>query len=56
MGRISGWVSGEFDFEILSVSDENQIFWQHKDVSSMDALEDAYAAFLQKMSFWGNPG
>ena len=47
MGRINGWVSGEFDFEAIRVSDGKDIFWRHVDVSAVDELESAYADFLQ---------
>ena len=47
MGRINGWVSGEFDFEAIRVSDGKDIFWRHVDVSVVDELEAAYADFLQ---------
>jgi hypothetical protein len=49
MGRINGWVSGEFDFEVLRVSDGKDIFWRHVDVSVIDKLEDAYADFLRHL-------
>jgi hypothetical protein len=49
MGRINGWVSGEFDFEAVRVSDGEDIFWRHVTVVSVDALESAYAEFLQSL-------
>ena len=49
MGRINGWVSGEFDFEAVRVSDGKDVFWRHADVSSVDQLEDAYADFVQTL-------
>ena len=49
MGRINGWVSGEFDFEVVRVSDGEDVFWQHVRVSALDALESAYADFLRNM-------
>ena len=47
IGRIDGWVSGEFDFHVLRASDGKDIFWRHAAVSSVDELEGAYADFLQ---------
>jgi hypothetical protein len=49
MGRINGWVSGEFDFEATRVPDGKDIFWRRVDVSAVDELETAYADFLRKM-------
>ena len=49
MGRINGWVSGEFDFEAIRVSDGKDIFGRHVDVSAVDELETVYADFLRKM-------
>jgi hypothetical protein len=45
MGRIDGWVSGEFDFHVLRVSDGKDIFWRHADVSAVDELEDMRTFF-----------
>lgn len=51
MGRINGWVSGEFDFEALRVSDGKDIFWRHVKVSVVgDELEDAYADFIRVLA------
>lgn len=50
MGRINGWVSGEFDFEAVRVSDGADIFWRHVDVTNLDALESAFADFLKNLS------
>jgi hypothetical protein len=36
MGQILGWVSSEFDFQVLQVSDGKNIFSKHVDVSSVD--------------------
>lgn len=49
LGQISGWVSGEFDFHALRVSDGKDVIWRHVDVSTVDELEAAYADFLQIM-------
>jgi hypothetical protein len=49
MGRIDGWVSGEFDFHVLRVSDGKDIFWRHVDVSAVGELESAYADFLRTL-------
>jgi hypothetical protein len=51
MGRINGWVSGEFDFEALRVSDGKDILGRHIKVSVVgDELEVAYADFLQVLA------
>ena len=49
MGRINGWVSGEFDFEIVRPSDGKQLFFRHLEVSSVDALEPTYVDFLRQL-------
>jgi hypothetical protein len=49
MRQISGWVSGEFDFPTLRVSDGKDIFWRHVNVAAVDGLEDAYADFLRHL-------
>jgi hypothetical protein len=49
MGRINGWVSGEFDFEALPISDGKDILWRHVEVSAVDELESAYADFLRTL-------
>ena len=36
MGRISGWVSGQVDFEVVRVSDGENIFWRHVDAGSVE--------------------
>jgi hypothetical protein len=49
MGRINGWVSGEFDFEVVRVSDGTDQFWKHIKVSSFEELEAAYSDFIESM-------
>ena len=49
MGRIDGWVSGEFDFHVLRVSDGKDIFWRHVDASVVGELESTYADFLRNL-------
>jgi len=49
MGRINGWESGEFDFEVVRVLDGASMFWRHVNVSAVDALEAPYDDFLQQM-------
>lgn len=48
-GRISGWISGEFDFEAIRGSDGKDLFWQHVDVSSTEQLEVLYVDFIAAM-------
>lgn len=50
MGRINGWVSGEFDFEAVRVSDGADLFWEHVDVAAIQDLETAYSNFLRHLS------
>src|SRR5580765_6318353 len=47
MGRINGWVSGEFDFEAVSVPDGKCLFSKHVQISTLEALETTYSEFLQ---------
>ena len=49
IGRISGWVSGEFDFEAIRVSDGENVFWRHVDADSLEALEEAFADLLRSL-------
>lgn len=47
MGRINGWVSGEFDFDVIRVPDGKDILWRHVEVTTLnDELERAYTEFL----------
>lgn len=46
MGRITGWVSGLFDFEVLRVLDGEGIFWRHVEAESTEDLEKAYLDFI----------
>ena len=55
IGRISGWISGEFDFETLRESDGADIFWRHVKATSLDELEDAYADFLNSLRVSDGP-
>ena len=53
-GRINAWISGEFDFEALRISDGKDIFWRNVKVSALgDELENAYTEFLRNLQ---NPG
>jgi hypothetical protein len=49
IGRINGWVSGEFDLEVLRVSDGKGIFFEHANVSAVEELETAYANFIRAL-------
>jgi len=49
MGRINGWVSGEFDFEALRISDGKDLYSRHVDVSKLQELEPAYSEFVQHL-------
>jgi len=52
MGRISIWISGEVDFEVLSTGDSNFAFFRHEKISSLNdpSLQSAYQEFLKIMS------
>jgi len=54
MGRINGWVSGEFDFEVVRVSDGRDLFWRHVTISACNELEAVYDEFL--LAMLGNSG
>jgi hypothetical protein len=51
MGRISAWVSGEFDFEALRTADGKNVFFRHEKVATVDeaSLEDAFSDFIEHM-------
>lgn len=50
LGRIDGWVSGEFDFHALRASDGKDILWRHVKVAGVgDELEQTYADFLRAL-------
>jgi hypothetical protein len=50
VGRMNAWVSGEFDFEALRVSDGQDVFCRHTKVSTFDKdLEEAYDAFIESL-------
>ena len=38
MGRINGWLSGEFDFEAVQVSDGKDLYWGHKKIWAVHEL------------------
>ncbi len=50
LGEITGWVSGEFDFHVLRVSDGKDIFWRHFNVASLSELEATYSDFLKSLN------
>jgi len=51
IGRISVWVTGEIDFEVLRRSDSSVAFFEHQTVSKIEdaQLEDIYNEFLQHL-------
>jgi hypothetical protein len=55
MGRISGWVPGEFDFEVVRSSDGKDLFWRHVKTSVVDGLESTYADLLHHLLEPGGP-
>jgi hypothetical protein len=51
IGRISVWVSGESDFEVLRRSDGKHAFLHHEESFAIGApsLENAFNAFIERM-------
>lgn len=51
IGRISFWVSGEVDFEVLDRADGASLLFRHETVETLDScqLEEAYVAFIEAM-------
>ena len=47
MGRINGWVTGEFDFEAIRTPGGEDLLSWHVDVLALDELEDTYKKFIQ---------
>jgi hypothetical protein len=52
IGRISIWVSGEIDFEVLRRSDAKMVFFQHESVRSLNSavVERGFEAFVRSMA------
>jgi hypothetical protein len=48
-GRITGWVSGAFDFEVVRGSDGKDLFWGHVHADAVEDLEDTYVDFLKHL-------
>src|SRR5207245_1368203 len=48
MGRICGWVTGLFDFEVVRIADGHQSFFRHEEAERIDdpSLNAALAAFV----------
>jgi len=48
IGRITFWVTGEVDFEVLDCSDGESLLFRHETVETLDArqLDEAYDAFI----------
>jgi hypothetical protein len=53
IGRISVWVSGESDFEVLRRSDGKHVFFRHEESFAIGApsLENAFNAFVESMKY-----
>jgi hypothetical protein len=51
-GRISGWDTGEFDFEVLRVADYGFAFFKHEHVSDIrdPVLDDTFRGFIESMA------
>ena len=52
IGRISFWVTGEVDFEVLDRADGESLLFRHETVETLDSrqLDEAYAAFMAAMT------
>lgn len=52
IGRVSFWVTGQFDFEVLRISDGQFAFFRHEHVQALYApsLDAAFTEFLNAMS------
>jgi hypothetical protein len=48
-GRVTGWVSGEFDFEVIRLADDATTWYQHVDVTALDELDPVFAGFEQQL-------
>jgi hypothetical protein len=55
MGRINGWVSGDFDFEVVGPDGQN-VFWGHVHASAVNDLEPTYLDFLNHLQVPNVPG
>lgn len=51
IGRISVWVNGCVDFEVLRTADGKNVFFGHEEVTGISApsLESAFADFIRYM-------
>ena len=52
MGRVCVWVSGEIDFEVVRISDSQDVLFHHEKVMTLadQALDRAFDAFLKGMT------
>jgi len=52
MGRINVWVSGQFDFEVLRISDGKNVLFRHEAAAALDAaaLDHAFSQFVQTLA------
>jgi hypothetical protein len=55
MGRINGWVSGDFDFEVVDPEGQN-VFSGHVHASAVDELEPTYLEFVKHLQASNRPG
>lgn len=55
MGRITGWVSGDFDFEAVDLEGRD-VFWGHVHASALDELEPTYLEFVKHLQVSKRPG
>lgn len=50
MARITLWITGECDMEVLEVETGTQVFWQHREIASSTELNDVLREFVQQLS------
>ncbi|MBI2686033.1 MAG: hypothetical protein HYX27_06935 [Acidobacteria bacterium] len=48
-GRITGWISGEFDLEVVRLDDEKTIFYRQVTVSQLEDLNEPFANFVNAL-------
>lgn len=55
LGRINGWVSGDFDFEVVRISDGKDLFWRHVHASNVEDLENTFLDFVRHLQIQASP-
>jgi hypothetical protein len=47
VGRITGWASGEFDFEVLRIADGEFVFFRTLKIVGAEDLEETFREFIR---------